>query len=62
MLQADDTYCKHNCDVLQCFNEDALAFQLRIGTRSGLGEETYLPSGKQNEPVLLLMPYSCNSD
>uniref|UniRef100_A0A453IIB6 3-ketoacyl-CoA synthase n=1 Tax=Aegilops tauschii subsp. strangulata TaxID=200361 RepID=A0A453IIB6_AEGTS len=38
-----------------CFNQETLAFQTKITTRSALGDETYLPSGVQARPPRLNM-------
>ena len=37
---------------VQCFNQEALDFQARVLERSGLGEETYLPSGAPHTCLL----------
>lgn len=51
----------HSFGVLQRFNDSALNFQLRIGERSGLGQETYLPPGEDHKPDGVLETYSFNS-
>ncbi|XP_037425588.1 3-ketoacyl-CoA synthase 1-like [Triticum dicoccoides] len=38
-----------------CFNDETLAFQTKITTRSALGDETYLPSGVLARPPRLNM-------
>ncbi|EMS62057.1 3-ketoacyl-CoA synthase 1 [Triticum urartu] len=38
-----------------CFNDETLAFQTKITTRSALGDETYLPPGVQARPPRLNM-------
>ena len=48
--------CYHST---QAFTDKSMDFQTKIIERSGLGDETYLPEGKQSEMLLCTPDLPC---